>query len=81
MTTYVKLRIKTIIDDGKICCVEWEQMVTRAGREEKGRISQAGISFYKRDNTGRIWSIRIIDYAFAEKNIDWTTAGKSKKEA
>jgi len=81
LSAYVKLRMETIIDDGRICCVEWEQLVTKAGREEAGRISQAGISFYERDESGRIWSVRIIDYAYAEKEIDWTTARKPRAEA
>ena len=78
---FVKLRIETIIDDGCICCVEWEQLVTKRGREEKNRLSQAGCSFYERDEFGRIKSVRIIDYAYQENNIDWTTARLDRETA
>jgi len=81
LSAFVRLRMETIIDDGKTCCVEWEQVVTEAGRKEAGRISQAGISFYELDDTGRIWSVRIIDYAYAEKEIDWSTARLPREEA
>lgn len=81
LSRHIHLRMETIIDDGKICCVEWEQLVTRAGREELDRLSQPGIAFYERDETGRIWSVRVIDYAGSERFIDWNTACKSKEEA
>lgn len=81
LSRHIRLRMETIIDDGKICCVEWEQLVTRAGREELDRLSQPGIAFYERDHTGRIWSVRVIDYAGSERFIDWNTACKSKEEA
>lgn len=81
LSTYVRLRMETIIDDGRTCCVEWEQLVTKAGREERGRISQAGISFYERDEAGRICSVRIIDYAYAESKIDWNTARRPRDVA
>lgn len=81
LSRHIKLRMETIIDDGKICCVEWEQLVTKAGREELGRLSQPGIAFYERDDTGRIWSVRVIDYAGSEPHIDWSRACKTKEEA
>lgn len=81
LSNYVKLRLETIIDDGCICCVEWEQIVTKAGREERNRLSEAGISFYERDELGRIKSVRIIDYAYQENNIDWTTARLDRETA
>ena len=81
LSQYVNIRIETIIDDGKICCIEWEQIVTKAGREEKNRLSEAGVSFYERGEDGRICSIRIIDYAYCEHLIDWSRARVSKEEA
>lgn len=81
LTKYVFIRVETIIDDGKICCIEWEQLVTRAGREEKNRLSEAGCSFYERGEDGRIYSIRIIDYAYCEGQIDWSKARRTKEEA
>ena len=77
----VHLRMETIIDDGRICCVEWEQLVTKLGREQYNRLSQAGISFYELNEEGKIWSVRIIDYANTEKDIDWSTARRTKEEA
>lgn len=81
LTKYVFIRVETIIDDGKICCIEWEQLVTPAGRKEKNRLSEAGCSFYERGEDGRIYSIRIIDYAYCEDQIDWSKARKTKEEA
>ncbi len=78
---YVKLRMETIIDDGKICCVEWEQLVTKAGREERNRLSEPGISFYERAKDGYLKSYRIIDYAYTEGMIDWSKAPITKEEA
>ena len=78
--TLVLLRIETIIDDGHLCCVEWEQVVTPAGKEA-GRLSQAGCSFYERDETGRIVSARVIDYANSEPYIDWSKETVTKEEA
>lgn len=81
LSRHIKLRMETIIDDGKICCVEWEQMVTKAGREELNRLSQPGIAFYERDESGRIWSVRVVDYAGSEAFIDWDKACCSREEA
>ncbi len=81
LTEYVWIRVETIIDDGCVCCIEWEQLVTPAGRKEKNRLSEAGCSFYERDQNGQICSIRIIDYAYCEDQIDWSRARKTKEEA
>ena len=78
---YVKLRMETIIDDGKICCVEWEQLVTKAGREERYRLSEPGISFYERAKDGWLKSVRIIDYAYTERDINWEKTATPKEEA
>lgn len=81
LSRHIRIRMETIIDDGKICCVEWEQLVTKAGREELQRLSQPGIAFYERDDTGRIWSMRVIDYAGSEQFIDWDKACVSREAA
>ena len=78
---FVMLRMETIIDDGKICCVEWEQLITRWGREVRGRLSEPGISFYERAEDGLLKSFRIIDYANTESRIDWSQSPITKEEA
>ena len=75
------IRNSDIIDDGKICCIEWEQLVTKRGREERGRLSMPGISFYERAKDGFLKSYRIIDYANLEKYIDWQSCPYTKEEA
>ncbi len=77
----VGLRMEHFIDDGHICCVEWEQTVTRRGRAERNRLSEPGISFYERAADGRLKSFRIIDYAYTEQYIDWDKAPITKEEA
>ncbi|MBQ1377583.1 MAG: hypothetical protein IIY77_06405 [Lachnospiraceae bacterium] len=78
---FVGLQMETIIDDGRICCVEWEQVITKRGREERHRLSEPGISFYERAEDGFLKSYRIIDYAYTEENIDWEKAPISREEA
>ncbi len=78
---HVRIRIEKIIDDGKICCIEWEQLVTRRGRSEKGRLSMPGISFYERAKDGFLKSWRIIDYAGMERSIRWDKSPITKEEA
>ncbi len=81
LSKYVGLSMETIIDDGVICCVEWEQLVTRAGREERYRLSEPGISFYERAADGWLKSVRIIDYAYTEREIDWSKTSVPRREA
>ncbi len=78
---FVGLQLETIIDDGRICCVEWEQVITKRGREERHRLSEPGISFYERADDGFLKSYRIIDYAYTEGNIDWEKSEWTKEEA
>ena len=78
---FVGLQLETIIDDGRICCVEWEQVITKRGREERHRLSEPGISFYERADDGFLKSYRIIDYAYTEGNIDWERSEWTKEEA
>ena len=78
---FVGLQLETIVDDGRICCVEWEQVITKRGREERNRLSEPGISFYERADDGMLKSYRIIDYAYTEGGIDWETCTTPKEEA
>lgn len=78
---FVRLRMETIIDDGRICCVEWEQLITKRGREERYRLSEPGISFYERAADGWLKSIRIIDYANTERKIDWDNCPYDRETA
>ena len=78
---FVQLRMETIIDDGRICCVEWEQLITKRGREERYRLSEPGISFYERAADGWLKSIRIIDYANTERRIDWDNCPYDRETA
>ena len=41
----------------------------------------SGIAAYMRGEDGRLISIRISDYAWMEKEIDWEQAGISEEEA
>ena len=65
------MRYETIIDDGKTCVIEWMHVVSRYGQEKYNRISLSCISAYERGNDGKLCSIRIMDYAGKEKEIDW----------
>jgi len=78
---FVGLQLETITDDGRICCVEWEQVITKRGREERDRLSEPGISFYERAEDGLLKSYRIIDYAYTEAGVDWSKAPVTKEEA
>ncbi len=77
----VGMRYETIIDDGRTCVIEWVHIVTRAGREERGRIALSGIAAYERGEDGLLCSIRICDYANLESTIDWTKLPITKEEA
>ncbi len=68
----VMMRYETIIDDGKTCVIEWMHVVSRYGQERFNRVSLSCISAYERGDDGRLCSIRIMDYAGHEKEIDWT---------
>ena len=41
----------------------------------------SGIAAYMRGEDGRLISIRISDYAWMEKEIDWQRAGITQEEA
>ncbi|MDD3335215.1 MAG: nuclear transport factor 2 family protein [Eubacteriales bacterium] len=75
MATYIPrcvgMRFETVIDDGRTCVIEWVHIVTRAGREELGRIALSGIAAYERGEDGLLCSIRISDYAGSENTIEW----------
>jgi hypothetical protein len=77
----VGMRYETIIDDGRTCVIEWVHIVSRAGREERGRIALSGIAAYERDEEGLLCSIRICDYANLERTIDWAKLPFTKEEA
>jgi len=77
----VGMRYETIIDDGITCVIEWVHIVSEKGQKEFGRIATSGISAYERGDDGLLCAIRICDYAFAEKTIDWTKTPVSKEEA
>ena len=85
MSTYIPrcvgMRYETLIDDGRTCVIEWVHVVSRAGQEELGRIAMSGIAAYERNADGLICSIRISDYAFAEKTIDWSKLDVTQEEA
>lgn len=68
----IMMRYETLIDDGRTCVMEWMHVVSRRGRETFGRISLSCISAYERGEDGRLCSVRIMDYAWKEKEIDWT---------
>lgn len=67
----IMMRYETIIDDGKTCVIEWMHVVSRRGREIFNRISLSCVSAYERGDDGKLCSIRILDYAGKEKEIDW----------
>ena len=77
----VGMRYETIIDDGCTCVIEWVHIVSRAGREERGRIALSGIAAYERGSDGRLCSIRICDYAGLERTIDWSKLPITLEEA
>ena len=77
----VCMRYETLIDDGVTGVIEWVHVVSDRGREEGGRIAMSGIAAYMRGEDGRLVSIRISDYAWMEKEIDWTQTGTTEEEA
>ena len=85
MATYIPekvgMRYETLIDDGVTGVIEWVHVISEPGREELGRIAMSGIAAYMRGEDGRLISIRISDYAWMEKEIDWQQAGISEEEA
>ena len=77
----VGMRYETLIDDGVTGVIEWVHVISDQGREELGRIAMSGIAAYMRGEDGRLISIRISDYAWMEKEIDWSLAGTTEEEA
>ena len=77
----VGMRYETLIDDGVTGVIEWVHVISDRGREELGRIAMSGIAAYMRGEDGRLISIRISDYAWMEKDIDWAKAGVTEEEA
>ena len=77
----VGMRYETLIDDGVTGVIEWVHVISDEGREELGRIAMSGIAAYMRGEDGRLISIRISDYAWMEKEIDWSRTGTAEDEA
>ena len=77
----VAMRYETVIDDGRTGVLEWVHIVSQRGREEFGRIAMSGIAAYERGSDGRLCSVRILDYAWREPEIDWTKTPISREEA
>ncbi len=77
----VAMRIETITDDGVNCVIEWQHIISRAGREDLNRIATAGVSSYERGKDGKLCSIRICDYSNYEYTIDWSKTPLTKAEA
>lgn len=77
----VGMRYETLIDDGVTGVIEWVHVISDEGRNELGRIAMSGIAAYMRGEDGRLVSIRISDYAWMEKEIDWSQTGTTKEEA
>ena len=77
----VSMRYETLIDDGVTGVIEWVHVISDRGREELGRIAMSGIAAYMRGEDGRLLSIRISDYAWMEKEIDWARTGTTEEEA
>ncbi len=77
----VGMRYETLIDDGVTGVIEWVHVISDRGREELGRIAMSGIAAYMRGEDGRLISIRISDYAWMEKEIDWEQTGTTEEEA
>ena len=77
----VGMRYETLIDDGVTGVIEWVHVISDGGRDELGRIAMSGIAAYMRGEDGRLISIRISDYAWMEKEIDWCLTGTTEEEA
>ena len=85
MSTYipgdVSMRYETVIDDGRTGVLEWVHVLSERGSKELGRIAMSGIAAYERGESGRLCSVRILDYAWKEKEIDWTKTPVTREEA
>ncbi len=77
----VSMRYETLTDDGRNCVIEWVHIVSRAGREERGRIAMSGIAAYERGADGLLCSVRISDYAGLERTIRWEALDVTKEDA
>lgn len=77
----VGMRYETITDDNVTCVIEWVHILSDKGLNEIGRIAMSGIAAYERGEDGLLCAIRISDYAFGEKDIDWSKTPISKEEA
>ena len=77
----VGMRYETLIDDGITGVIEWVHVISDKGRNESGRLAMSGIAAYMRGEDGRLISIRICDYAWREKEIDWSKTGTTLEEA
>lgn len=67
--------------NGKNKRIEWIHVISDQGRNELGRIPMSGIAAYMRGEDGRLISIRICNYAWMEKEIDWSQTGTTEAEA
>ena len=76
----VAMRYETIIDDGRTAVLEWVHVISRRGLE-LGRLAMSGIAAYERGEDGRLCSVRILDYAWKEKEIDWSKLPITREEA
>ena len=77
----VGMRYETLIDDGITGVIEWVHVISDQGRNDLGRIAMSGIAAYMRGEDGRLISIRISDYAWMEKEIDWSQTDTTEEEA
>ncbi len=77
----VAMRYETVIDDGRTAVLEWVHIVSQRGRKEFGRIAMSGIAAYERGDDGHLCSVRILDYAWKEPEIDWSKTPVTKEEA
>ena len=77
----VAMRYETVIDDGRTAVLEWVHVVSQKGRREFGRIAMSGIAAYERGEDGLLCSVRILDYAWRENEIDWTKTRLTRAEA
>ena len=77
----VGMRYETIIDDGRTAVLEWVHIVSQRGQKEFGRIAESGIAAYERGDDGLLCSVRILDYAWKEPEIDWSKTGVTREEA
>ena len=76
----VGMRYETLIDDGVTGVIEWVHVMSDEGIA-LGRVPMGGIAAYMRGEDGRLISIRISDYAWMEKEIDWQQTGITKEAA